>query len=47
MKVIIIGGGQSGLVTCKTFVENGLDTVVLEKGDTNGLFNNFSQLKLG
>ena len=40
MKVVIIGGGQSGLVTCKTFVESGYDVVVLEKSDKNGLFNN-------
>lgn len=36
MKVVIIGGGQSGLVTCKTFVESGYDVVVLEKSDKNG-----------
>lgn len=38
MKVCIIGGGQSGLVTCKTFVEQGYDVVVLEKSRYNGMY---------
>jgi flavin-dependent dehydrogenase len=31
--VCIIGGGQSGLVTCKTFAESGKSVIVLEKCD--------------
>ena len=38
MKVIIIGSGQSGLVACKTFIEEGYDVRVLEKTSNNGLF---------
>jgi hypothetical protein len=38
--VCIIGSGQSGLVTCKTFVETNHNVIVLEKNNnTNGLFN--------
>ena len=38
--VCIIGSGQSGLVTCKTFVEKNHNVIVLEKNNnTNGLFN--------
>ena len=38
MKVIIIGAGQSGLVACKTFIEQGYDVMVFEKSVHNGLF---------
>ena len=38
MKVIIIGAGQSGLVACKTFIEQGYDVIVFEKSSHNGLF---------
>ena len=30
MKLVIIGAGQSGLVTCKTFVENKFQVLVLD-----------------
>ena len=46
MKVVIIGGGQSGLVACKTFVESGYNVVVLEKSDKNGLFNNILEKEI-
>ena len=32
-EVCIIGAGQSGLVTCKTFAECGKNVIVLEKCD--------------
>ena len=41
MNLVIIGGGQSGLVTCKTFIENNFKVLLLEKGNKkNGLFSN-------
>ena len=43
MNVCIIGAGQSGLVTCKTFVEQGFNVIVLEKNSHNGLFHNIPE----
>lgn len=43
MKVCIIGAGQSGLVTCKTFLEENYEVIVLEKSKSNGLFNNIME----
>lgn len=40
MDLVIIGGGQSGLVTCKTFIESNFRVLLLDKGSKNGLFNN-------
>lgn len=40
MDLVIIGGGQSGLVTCKTFIENKFRVILLDKCSKNGLFNN-------
>ena len=40
MSVVIIGAGQSGLVTCKTFKEKNYNVLVLEKNNKNGLFSN-------
>ena len=40
MDLVIIGGGQSGLVTCKTFIENNFRVLLLDKVSKNGLFNN-------
>ena len=40
MIVAIIGAGQSGLTTCKTFVEKNVNVIVFEKTNYNGLFNN-------
>ena len=42
MNVCIIGAGQSGLVTCKTFVEQGFNVIVLENSH-NGLFHNIPE----
>ena len=39
MNICIIGAGQSGLVTCKTFIEQGFNVIVLEKNSNNGLFH--------
>lgn len=45
--VCIIGGGQSGLVTCKTFVESGKNVIVLEKCDgCIGMFSTIKEKKL-
>ena len=41
--VCIIGGGQSGLVTCKTMAESGKSVIVLEK--CNGCIGMFSTIK--
>lgn len=41
--VCIIGSGQSGLVTCKTFAEKNYNVIVLEKNDINGLFNTINE----
>lgn len=41
--VAIIGAGQSGLVTCKTMIEQGFRVIVLEKTKQNGLFYNIPQ----
>lgn len=42
--VCIIGSGQSGLVTCKTFVEKNHNVIVLEKNNnSNGLFNTIKE----
>lgn len=43
MKVCVIGAGQSGLVTCKTFVEAGYNVIVLEQSGTNGLYHNIKE----
>lgn len=43
MNVCVIGAGQSGLVTCKTFIEMGYNVIVLEKTNHNGLFSEISQ----
>lgn len=39
MKICIIGAGQSGLVTCKTFTEQNNEVLVFEKSNSNGLFS--------
>lgn len=42
--VCIIGAGQSGLVTCKTFSEQNKKLIVLEKCiDCNGMFSNIKE----
>ena len=41
--VCIIGYGQSGLVTCKTFAEKNYNVIVLEKNNRNGLFNTIKE----
>tara|TARA_B100000424_G_C22941864_1_gene501197 strand:- start:2182 stop:3921 length:1740 start_codon:yes stop_codon:yes gene_type:complete len=42
--VCIIGAGQSGLVSCKTFSENNKNIIVLEKcTDCNGMFANIKE----
>jgi dimethylaniline monooxygenase (N-oxide forming) len=45
MSVVIIGAGQSGLVTCKTFKEKNYNVLVLEKNNKNGLFSNVLEKK--
>jgi cation diffusion facilitator CzcD-associated flavoprotein CzcO len=37
--ICIIGAGQSGLVTCKTFSEKTQSILVLEKDASNGMFS--------
>lgn len=42
--ICIIGSGQSGLVTCKTFAEKNKNIIVLEKSsDDNGLFSTIKE----
>jgi L-2-hydroxyglutarate oxidase LhgO len=42
--ICIIGGGQSGLVTCKTFIESGKSVIVLEKcKDGIGMFSTIKE----
>ena len=41
--VCIIGGGQSGLVTLKTFSEKTDNIILLEKDNSNGLFTNIKE----
>jgi len=41
--VCIIGAGQSGLVTCKTFIESGKSVIILEK--CNNCIGMFSTIK--
>jgi dimethylaniline monooxygenase (N-oxide forming) len=42
--ICIIGSGQSGLTTCKTFIEKGYNVVVLEKNNSsNGLFSSIKE----
>ena len=42
--ICIIGSGQSGLTTCKTFIEKGYNVIVLEKNyDSNGLFSSIQE----
>jgi len=42
--ICIIGSGQSGLVTCKTFSEKNYNVIVLEKtNNCNGLFNTIKE----
>jgi hypothetical protein len=41
--ICIIGSGQSGLVTCKTFVEKKYNVIVLEQNNINGLFNTIKE----
>lgn len=43
--ICIIGGGQSGLVTCKTFIEQHKNVVVLEKFDTTQTLKNVIKIK--
>ena len=41
--ICIIGAGQSGLTTCKTFIEKNYNVLVLEKSNINGLFNSIKE----
>ena len=42
--ICIIGAGQSGLTTCKTFVEKSYNVIVLEKCDNcNGMFSTIQE----
>ena len=42
--ICIIGSGQSGLVTCKTFIERGYNVIILEKNyNSNGLFSSIQE----
>jgi thioredoxin reductase len=42
--ICIVGSGQSGLTTCKTFVEKGYNVIVLEKNNySNGLFSSIRE----
>ena len=42
--VCIIGGGQSGLTTCKTFAEKNYNLIVLEKSiNYNGMFSTIQE----
>jgi thioredoxin reductase len=42
--ICIIGAGQSGLVTCKTFAEKNYNLIVLEKSiDYNGMFSTIQE----
>ena len=41
--VCILGAGQSGLVTCKTFAEKNNNIIVLEKSNNNGLFSTIKE----
>jgi len=42
--ICIIGSGQSGLTTCKTFIEKGYNVIILEKNyNTNGLFSSIQE----
>lgn len=41
--ICIIGAGQSGLTTCKTFIEKKYNVIVLEKSNSNGLFNTIKE----
>ena len=46
-EVCIIGAGQSGLVTCKTFAESGKNVIVLEKCDhCIGMFSTIKEKEL-
>lgn len=42
----IIGAGQSGLVTCKTFSEKTQNIIVLEKDTSNGMFSSVKEKNL-
>ena len=45
--ICIIGGGQSGLVTCKTFIERDLNVIVLEKcNNCIGMFSTIQEKDL-
>jgi len=45
--ICIIGGGQSGLVTCKTFIESGKSFILLEKcKDGIGMFSTIKEKRL-
>jgi len=41
--ICIVGSGQSGLTTCKTFIEKGYNIIILEKNSNNGLFSNIKE----
>ena len=42
--ICIIGSGQSGLTTCKTFIEKGYNVIILEKNyNSNGLFSSIQE----
>ena len=41
--VCIIGSGQSGLATCKTFSEKNKNIIVLEKSNADGLFHQIKE----
>lgn len=42
--ICIIGSGQSGLTTCKTFIESGYNVIILEKNyNSNGLFSSVKE----
>lgn len=42
--ICIVGSGQSGLTTCKTFIEKGYNVIVLEKNyNSNGLFSSIQE----
>ena len=42
--ICIVGGGQSGITTCKTFSEKGYNVIVLEQSENcNGMFCNIKE----
>lgn len=41
--ICIIGSGQSGLTTCKTFIEKKYNVIVLEKSNYNGIFTEIKE----